>query len=326
MRNTCIVLRLVLVWSLSMLTAGMVAQPVNSLPPSVDPKSNDIPLSWQLIEREFHFERWEATVALPVPDGRRAAAQKHSFTTIGTGLNYRDEKGEWQRTREEFELTADGFAIARRGPHQLIVGNNANDWAVDFLTSEGTRLRSGPVAFGYFDPVSGQQVILGTVRDSAGQLTAPNEVLFKSCFDGLDASVRITYRMAGMSSDLILHELPPDPVLLGLSPESRLEMYTEFHPDTPPPTQTQQVLRAEPDPQRRAQMVEPDLIDHVVEFGGYKMGRGSAFAQSRAGILPAPSDRIPVAKRFIFTPDGRRILIESIEHGDAKNLLPPCHR
>jgi hypothetical protein len=95
---------------------------------------------------------------------------------------------------------------------------------VDFVAGDGVRLRNGPLAVGYYDPVDGRNVILGTIRDTAGEPTAPNEVTYRSAFDGIDASIRITYRRAGMSADLILNELPADPTAFGLSDHARLEI------------------------------------------------------------------------------------------------------
>jgi hypothetical protein len=41
------------------------------------------------------------------------------FVSLGSGLNYRDAKSEYQPTREEFPPTADGGFIAEFGPHRL---------------------------------------------------------------------------------------------------------------------------------------------------------------------------------------------------------------
>src|SRR5439155_11373382 len=110
--------------------------------------------------------------------------------------------------------------------------------AVDLMPSDGVRIKCGPVALAFFDPLKGTNVILATVRDTAGELTAANEVTFKKCFDGLAASIRVTYKRSGISHDLLVHEAPPDPETLGLSEYSRLELYTELTPGTPVPQKT----------------------------------------------------------------------------------------
>jgi hypothetical protein len=145
------------------------------------------------------------------------------FVEIGTGINYRDSQGQWQGTVEEFQRTPDGGFVAELGPHSLVLENNINSLtAVRFTSAEGVQLRSGPLAVGYSDPVDGRNVILGTVRDTAGELTAPNEVTYRSAFNGIDASVRVTYRRAGMSADLVLNAMPAEPRAFGLSDRARL--------------------------------------------------------------------------------------------------------
>src|SRR5437867_9979028 len=272
---------------------------------------------WSLTNRGEHHQTWSATLTTPNARTGRAVTRKKEVVELGSGLNYRDSEGRWQPTREQFEVTAEGFAVARFGPHRLIVGNNINSpTAIDILTSDGVRLQNGPLAVGFFDPVDGRNHILATIRDTPGALTAPNQVTFKSAFDGLDASIRITYRCAGVSADLILHEAPPDPQALGFSDESRLELYTEFAPETPQPVQTARILSGESDPALRQAMVEPDFTDHVLDFGAYKMGSGIAFE------LPGPKaeTKIPVAKQYSNV-GGRSVLVEAIEWRAAKRML-----
>ena len=176
--------------------------------------------------------------------------------------------------------------------------------------------RSGPLAVGYYDPVDGANVILATIRDCSGRLAAPNVIIFDHAFEGIKASIRITYRKAGISQDLLLHEAPPPPEKFGLSARSRLELYTEFRPETPAPRQSVVMLRAESDPQVRQDMVEPDLTDRLLDFGAYKMGTGLAFeGEGKAG-----TQKLPVMKRYEMI-DGRPVLIEAVEYQSAKDLL-----
>ena len=156
---------------------------------------------WTSTHRDAHSETWESiSSALDPVTGKIVVTRKQGFVEIGTGLNFRDEQGEWQRTREEFRLTIEGYAVAEFGPHKLTVGNNINsDAAVDFVTSDGVRIRNGPLAVGYFDPVDGRNIVLATVKDTPGTQTAPNEITFQSAFDLLNASIRITYRRAGVN-------------------------------------------------------------------------------------------------------------------------------
>jgi hypothetical protein len=260
---------------------------------------------WEITERDFHSQTWGTSLSWVDPASGKTFTRKGRFVELATGLNFRDERGQWQPTREEFQVAPNGTAVARFGPHQLIVAPNVNDWVVDFLSSDGQRFRAGPVAIGYFDPLGGTNVILARIRDTTGQLTAANEVPFEDCFEGALKA-------------LIVHEAPPDPSTLGLSPFVRLELYSEFSPDSPVPQAIiPRVLRAEGDPALRPLLVEPDLVDHLLDFGPYKIGTGTAF-EWNTGPNPA---KLPVAKRFLVTPEGRRILIEAVEYSEASRLF-----
>src|SRR5438876_2857619 len=58
--------------------------------------------------------------------GDRAALRTNVFQELASGLNFVDETGTWQPSREEFQVTPDGSAIARYGQHSLVVENNIN--------------------------------------------------------------------------------------------------------------------------------------------------------------------------------------------------------
>lgn len=278
---------------------------------------------WERVSTKRDEQIWQATEVRINPVTGRESRRTMEVIEVGSGLNYLDAQGRWQPTREMFEPTPDGGFIAQHGPHRVALENNINSvTAIDFISGDGVRLRNGPLAVGYYDPVSGHNEILAIVRDAAGKQTAPNEVVYFSAFDGLEASIRVTYRRGGMAADLVLHELPPTPAELGLSDQSRLEMYTEFAPETASPTVTERVLRVEGDPALRNRMVEADFKDQILDFGGYHMATGTAFA-----LDGAPSSaKIAVGKRFTRL-DGRPILIEAVEWQAAKKLmtaLPPA--
>lgn len=310
------------------LKAQHVPAPVPHFAPSGRnaPKPPEISIrheAWQLTGVSRDQQTRTTTEVRVNPVTGRETQRKVEIIEIGSGINYRDAKGEWQVTQEEFEATPEGGFVAKHGPHQLALEQNINSiTAVDFTSPEGIRLRSGPLAVGYYDPADGRNLILGLVRDSAGKQTAPNEITYFSAFDGIEASVRVTYHRGGISADLILNETPPTPAELGLSDDARLEMYTEFHPETADPVATRRLLREEKDPAMRLKVVEPDFADDVLDFGGYQMGTGAAFSLDRV----EDSSRIPVGKRFTRL-DGRPVLIEAVEWKSAKRLLtalPPA--
>ena len=81
----------------------------------------------------------------------------------------------------------------------------------------------------YYDTASGNSVLIAEIKDCAGKLVAPNEVLYEDAFSGLDADVRYTYTKGGFEQDVILRERPPGPEAWGLNPATaRLVILTEF--------------------------------------------------------------------------------------------------
>ena len=94
---------------------------------------------------------------------------------------------------------------------------------------------------------------------------APNQILFADAFDQLRADYEVTYRQGGMSAEVVLHEAPALPA--GFSDRTRLEVYTEFTPDTPAPKIDVRFVRQEQDPAARANAVEPDFTDDWLTFG-----------------------------------------------------------
>lgn len=142
-----------------------------------------------------------------------------------------------------------------------------------------SRLRSAPLALAYFDPVSGESVILAGLQDTFAQQVTSNVVVYPDSFRELHASVRYIYEVGSFHQDVILHEAPPSPRAFGLSDRSRLEVITEFGPDTPEPERFTRFIRVEQNPAIRRSMVEPDFTDHLLVFGQeIRMLIGRAFA------------------------------------------------
>jgi len=152
-------------------------------------------------------------------------------------------------------------------------------------------------------------------------------VIWRDCFEGVQADLRITYTRQAFESDVIIREditaHPEVAAELLADPTFRLETWTEFI-DPPRPRIAERVLAEETDPVRRAAMVEPDLVDAILDFGDLLFVEGKAFDLNqdvaRDGLTPARIDlvpdggaeqkSIPVAKRWLEQ-DGRFFLIES---------------
>ena len=97
----------------------------------------------------------------------------------------------------------------------------------------------------------------------------------------------MTYRQGGMSAEVVLHEAPVLPA--GFSDRTRLEVYTEFTPDTPAPKIEARFLRQEPDPKAHASATEPDFTDESLTFGQKTtFVPGRAFAVDGNAFVTAP--------------------------------------
>src|SRR5260221_1462288 len=276
---------------------------------------------WHLTQRDYHSQVWESSVASLDPVTGRTNVQNHSFVEIGSGINFLDGNGNWQSTRPELQITAQGYAVGQFGPHQLIVEmtNLNSTTAIDFLAYDGTRLRLGPVSIAWFDPLLSTNYTLAIVQDCAGTMTATNQITFSNCFqgNGLRASIRVSYLKAGISQDLLLHEVP-DPSAMGFSKFVRLELYSELTPDSPVPAQNTRVVQS-PSTDELAQ-TKPDselLLARFLDWGAYTMPAGSAFdLNGNTG-----SERLLVAKRYFVTPDQRPIILEAIQWSEASSLF-----
>ena len=75
----------------------------------------------------------------------------NSYTELATGLNYQNTTtGKWEESREAFEITKDGRAVANHGQHQVILaGDIYTGGSVDRLMPDGQRLLSNPMGLSF---------------------------------------------------------------------------------------------------------------------------------------------------------------------------------
>src|SRR5438552_15060642 len=86
----------------------------------------------------------------------------NSYTELATGLSF-FSGGKYLETREQFQVTPDGHAIATNGPHNLILASDINSGgSVDFLTPDGKRLISNPMGLSFRD-ATGKNVLIAEV-------------------------------------------------------------------------------------------------------------------------------------------------------------------
>lgn len=246
---------------------------------------------------------------------------EHTYVQLESGMHYLDESGNWQDADPTIEII-DGVAVASRLQQPMVFAGMTDDLngVVDFLTNDKKRLRASPLALAYFDPFSGQDAIIATVKPVAGVVIPPNQVIYKDCFDNIEADVLITVRKDGFEQDIILREHPPAPEVFGfLNEVARLEVLTEFF-EAPEPIKQTRVVDSVEDPALRALMAEPDVVDEVLSFGEMRMGSGRGF------LLDEAEDPVRINKHWESFEDGRKILFESVDYFHIEEALDQLPR
>src|SRR5205823_7422019 len=133
-----------------------------------------------------------------------ATVKTNRYTEFQAGLYYLDENGQWQESQEVIELTAQG-AAAQHGAHKVFFSPNVNTTgAIDLLTPDQKRLRNNVLGIYLTDTSSSSTALIATVKDSVGELLAPNQVIYRDAFDGLKADMRYTYRQGFLEAEVIL--------------------------------------------------------------------------------------------------------------------------
>src|SRR5439155_2546456 len=196
--------------------------PLGGLFSSVSLFAQILPTPWTVTIREPHSSVWESIRAVTDPITGEQRAERHSFVELATSLNYFDETTrQWLPSAQEWQVLPGGI-VYQFGRHKIILAHNINDpGAVDLLTPspDDLRLISNPVAIGAFDPVDGKHLILAEVRDAQGEAVAgaPNEIIFRNCFDKLKCSLLFRVSRAGLEQNFLLEERLPDVRALGFS-------------------------------------------------------------------------------------------------------------
>lgn len=289
MKNLLVLTSLPWLW---MMATSMPAQTAPSLTLPCGPEAAG---GFVVQERGPDQRRWVQALREPTPFGR-TVERRRQFVEVASGLHYWQE-GQWRESEEVLEGVPGG-ALARRGPHRVFFANNlASAGAVALDTPDGRRLVSQPLCLGYYDRATGQQVMLGEVKDCQGVVQA-NQVLYADAFTGVRADVRYTYTRGGLEQDVILREQLPAPESFGLaSASTRLQVYTEFVQAPAPQVRIQPVARADG-------TVAPD---EELDFGVTRLVRGRAFGLGEQGR----GSGVPVDKQW-RTLEGRQFLIEQV--------------
>jgi hypothetical protein len=256
-------------------------------------------------ERGAHHRVWQKQTLEETPSGTRTNVS--SYTELATGLHYL-ENGEWQESRAEIEIVADG-GQAIHGRHRIHLNGNANNvGAINITTPDNKTLRAHVLGLAYRDSANNQSVMFAQIRNSDGLLFPPNQVLYPNAFSGTLADIRYSYTRSAVEQDVILRERLPPPATFNLNNETTfLEVWTEFD-EAPERIKSTHTIHG--------------VVDESLNFGEMRMVRGGVFA------LDAPLNKMhgaSVTKTWLKE-GNRTFLIESVRYSAIQNdlnQLPP---
>lgn len=227
----------------------------------------------------------------------------HEYVQLETGLNRRNEAGQWVPVEEEIQSIPAGAQFI--GSEHTITFSATPDVsdAVTVVQENGPTLISHVVGLSYYDESSGESVMLATVRESEGMLQSERELLFPDAFEGLEADIRYLITRSSLEQDIVLRSAPPSPSEFGLNPETtRLEVLTEFIESSDP----ERLAATDPDPKG---------LDQDLKFGHFQIVSGKAFLGGR-------KDQSPHAVRKSWQKlSDRQFLIESIPLAGIRETL-----
>jgi hypothetical protein len=250
-----------------------------------------------------------------------SVTQAH-YTALGNGWHYRDAAGTWVESKPVIQDYGDTILCTGASFRVMLTTNLNTTGAVDLETSDRQRIVSHPLGIAFYDPESGNSVLLAQIQDSRAELVSSNLIVYRDAFvgNGLRASVTYGYWRGRFHQDVTFERAPAvTPADFGMGPSTRLEVLTEFV-DSPTPTLTPVVMKREKDEAKRTRMVAPDLVDEKLDYGAMAMYLGRAFtteAGKRGGV--------PVAKRLVKIED-RTVLTEAVEWRDVEANLAKLPR
>jgi len=233
-------------------------------------------------------------------------------------------------SQPKFQITKDGYALADKTQLKLIVSANLNTAVAVDLQSAEHRFQNHVLGLSYFDPVSGNSVLLAEVKDCVGQLVAPNQIIWPDAFTDFRADYRLTLRRDGVEADVILREQPPSPELFGLSAQTaQLQVLTEFL-NAPTPKAATATVPASTNEVPNSFLVGPNLTDEQLSFGTTAFERGRAFSldesESAGDGLSEPEAPVGKSWQKLQGPNGelRDFLIESVNYFSIAHGWSAC--
>ena len=308
MRKTCYILA-----SLALAHAAQGQIAASAPASAVDAAELQASSAPTVAERGPHHRVWERAVYETTRSGQMPRV--HRYTELATGMHYQEApNGPWLETVEEIEPFPGG-AVARKGPHKVIFANDlATYGSIDLEGPDGQRIRSHPLMLSFYNPTTGQSIIIGEVQSCQGRIVPPNKVVYEAATSEVNCTIIYTYTRAGLEQDIIIREALPDPEhLFGVAWDGvMLEFISEFVADESPAKQSRALQYA------KGQV----LTDETIAFRSMKIGPGKAFSIGNANELPA----VNVTKQFLRMDGDREFLIERVPLKQIKPHLDALPR
>jgi hypothetical protein len=292
---------------LGVLLAASTLQAQTLSQDTANPSASPGPTPYTVVAQDANSQIWQSQTYEQVSDGS-IVTNLHQYTELATGLNHL-VNGQWVASSEQIEISPDGSsASATNGQHQVYFPGNIYSGVIKLVTPDGQTLQSQPIGLSYFDGTN--SVLIAMVTNATGAiLPSGNQVIYTNAFDGLNADLLYIYTKAGFEQDVILQQQPPDPVSLGLNPQTtRLQVLTEFF--NPP----QPVVTATTVPTAAG-----NLEDDYLSFGAMGMGQGKAF------LFGNNSPSVEVNKQWLVL-EARQFLVEElpiVSIASEIDTLPP---
>jgi len=275
----------------------------------------------RVIDRGPHHRVVETTSMITDTSGKTRVL-KGRYTELRNGMHFL-EAGQWVESAETIEAYPGG-AAALRGPHKVIFAanlNQADSAPVDALMPDQGRLSIRPIGLRWRDTRSGRESWIASVRDCEGFILPPNQVLYPNAFDGLDATVRMTYTSGALESDVILHERPELPPGFDVA-TTGLEVVTVFTSSVAPKVtwhgSSKQIERAEVVGARAAGSGDGDSL---VDFGAMQLTLGKAFALHEGRVADASSASSALVMKGWQQQDGVGLLTERVPYETVRKIL-----
>lgn len=146
--------------------------------------------SWQITFRSQNSSTRQITSFTTNAMTGEASAIVHEVVEMASGLNFLNEDGVWQTSRDLVEPLPGIGVAAMHGSHQVYFRPNLNSSGAITILTAGKRLfRTHMLGLYFTDSASGNSVCLSRLQDSRGEIHGANTVVYRSAFEKINADV-----------------------------------------------------------------------------------------------------------------------------------------